>query len=124
MGHEKWQPTKRLTWYQIDHLKTLRRTQPEEWSKTKLAKFFGVSISAVSRILKSKFEPSEETKGRQDEMSKEQTKKRREAFMKKLGSDTREGEIKPVTGNAEFEPWSGNAEFQPWSENAEFQPLS
>lgn len=86
MGYDKWQPRKRLTWYQIDHLKTLHRTQPELWNATKLAKDFGISIPAVSRILKSKFEPSEETKERQDAAAMEQTRKRREDFLKKLGT--------------------------------------
>lgn len=80
MGHEKWEPAKRLTWYQIEHLKTLRRTQPEEWSKTKLAKQFGISILAVNRILRSKFEPTEETKQRQDALAMDQTAQRRRKF--------------------------------------------
>lgn len=85
MGHEKWQPTKRLTWYQIDHLKTLRRTQPEEWNVAKLATSFGISVPAVSRILRSKFEPSDKIKERQDAMATEQTRKRRGEFLKRLG---------------------------------------
>lgn len=93
MGHDKWQPTKRLTWYQIEHLKTLRRTQPEKWSMKQLADSFGISTSAVSRILKSRFEPSDETKERQDAAAIEQTKKRREEFMQKL-SVKREIELK------------------------------
>ena len=85
MGHEKWQPTKRLTWYQIDHLKTLRTTQPDEWTLKKLADAFGISISAVTRILKSKFVPSDNIKERQDAAAAEQTRKRREIFLQKLG---------------------------------------
>lgn len=84
MGHEKWQPTKRLTWYQIEHLKTLRKTQPEKWSVKQLADSFGISTSAVSRILKSRFEPSDETKERQDVMATEQARKRKEEFLQKL----------------------------------------
>lgn len=58
-----------------------------------LADSFGISTSAVSRILKSRFEPSDETKERQDAAAIEQTKKRREEFMQKL-SVKREIELK------------------------------
>lgn len=65
-GHEQWRPRKRLTWYQIDHLKELRNEQPEKWTPVTLANAFGVSVSSVNRILRSKFEPSPEVKERQD----------------------------------------------------------
>lgn len=70
LGNDKWQPLKRLSWHQIDHLRTLRHTQPEEWTKSKLARSFGISIPAVNRILKSKFVPSEQVKERQDAKAK------------------------------------------------------
>jgi Zn-dependent peptidase ImmA (M78 family) len=84
MRYDRWQPAKRLTWHQIEHLKTLRRTQPDVWTVKKLADAFGVSLSAVCRILKSRFEPSDEIKERQDTAAKEQTRKRKEEFLKKL----------------------------------------
>ena len=84
MGNDKWKPNKRLSWHQIEHLRTLKRMRPQEWPRTKLAQSFGISIPAVSRILRSKFEPSSEIKERQDKRAKEQNMKRREEFLEKL----------------------------------------
>ena len=84
MGHDKWMPSKRLTWYQIDHLKTLKRTQPEDWTNSKLSRYFGISVPAVVKILQSKFEASVEVKERQDKKAREQTKKRQTLFKKTL----------------------------------------
>lgn len=84
MGHEKWMPSKRLTWYQMDHLKTLKKSQPEEWSNTKLSRCFGISIPAVVRILQSKFEPPMEVKERQDKKARENAKRRQALFKKTL----------------------------------------
>eukprot|EP00731_Ephydatia_muelleri_P016369 Em0009g793a len=50
----------------MEHLKTLHSEQPDTWTVPKLATGFGISTSAVTRILRSKFEPSAETKERQD----------------------------------------------------------
>ena len=69
---------KRLTRSQMDHLRTLHRDFPEEWTVEKLQVRFGVSFSAVKRILRSKFEPSEEVKQRQDQQVMKQCEKRRE----------------------------------------------
>lgn len=52
--HSSWRPTKRLLWHQIEHLRSLRQQDPKEWTHPKLAKQFGISVSAVTRILKSK----------------------------------------------------------------------
>lgn len=84
MGNEIWKPNKRLSWHQMEHLRTLKRTRPEEWTRVKLAQSFGISVPAVSRILRSKFEPSEEIKERQDKRAKDQNTKRREEFLEKL----------------------------------------
>lgn len=65
-GHEIWRPTKRLTHYQMDHLRTLHQEQPDAWPIKKLASTFGISYSAVTRILRSKFEPPPEVQQRQD----------------------------------------------------------
>ena len=54
-GHRAWRPTKRLPWHQIEYLRTLRQEDPKEWTHSKLAKQFGISVSAVTRILKSKY---------------------------------------------------------------------
>eukprot|EP00731_Ephydatia_muelleri_P016385 Em0009g809a len=65
-GHDTWRPIKRLSRDQMEHLKTLHSEQPDTWTVPKLATGFGISTSAVTRILRSKFEPSAETKERQD----------------------------------------------------------
>ena len=72
-----WKAKKRLTWHQIEHLKTLRQLQPEEWTVGKLSRAFGISSSAVNRILRSKFEPSSEVKKRQDRRAEQQKLERR-----------------------------------------------
>lgn len=81
MGNDKWQPTKRLSWHQIDHLRSLRKSQPEEWSLSKLSRSFGISIPAVSKILKSKFQPTEEIRERQDARANEQASRRKANFL-------------------------------------------
>ena len=68
----------------MEHLRTLKSTQPEEWTNTKISKFFGISISAVVRILRSKFEPPQEVKDRQDQKAKEKAQERHAMFKKKL----------------------------------------
>lgn len=52
--HGAWRPTKRLLWHQIEHLRNMRQEDPKEWTHVKLAKQFGISVPAVTRILKSK----------------------------------------------------------------------
>lgn len=59
-------------------MRSLRELQPEEWTNDKLARKFGVSASAVKRILKSKFDPRAEIEERQDKKALEQRQKRRE----------------------------------------------
>lgn len=101
MGNSRWEPKKRLTWYQIDHLKTLKRTQGDEWTNLKLAKQFGISVSAVCRILRSKFEASDEIKERQDKKAVEETQVRRDKFLQTLKSPlSREEEQEVVEGRA------------------------
>lgn len=101
MGNSRWEPKKRLTWYQIDHLKTLKRTQGDEWTNLKLAKQFGISVSAVCRILRSKFEASDEIKERQDKKAVEETQVRRDKFLQTLKSPlSREEEQEVMEGRA------------------------
>ena len=50
----------------MDHLRTLKREDPDTWDLGRLSEAFGISVPAVIRILKSKFEPSPEMKQRQD----------------------------------------------------------
>lgn len=108
MGNDQWKPNKRLSWHQMEHLKTLKRMRPEEWPRAKLAQSFGISIPAVSRILRSKFEPSEETKERQDKRAKEQNVKRREEFLEKLHAQRSppEGDAAQCSSNRTQKPES------------------
>uniref|UniRef100_A0A1X7VVE1 Uncharacterized protein n=1 Tax=Amphimedon queenslandica TaxID=400682 RepID=A0A1X7VVE1_AMPQE len=83
---QPWTPMKRLSRSQMDHLRMLYRDYPQEWTVDKLQVRFGISFSAVKRILRSKFEPSEEVKQRQDQKVMKQREKRREQFITKFKS--------------------------------------
>ena len=87
-----WRPLKRLTRSEMSHMRSLRELQPEEWTAAKLSKTFGVSVSAVRRILRSKFDPSEEVGERQEKRAQEQRLKRRG----KLLSDARSKKVENV----------------------------
>ena len=76
-GHEVWRPKKRLTRYEMDHLRTLKQQDPEIWTVSKLSQSFGISVSSVVRILKSKFEPLPEVQERQDARALQQREERR-----------------------------------------------
>ncbi len=89
-----WKPKKRLTRYQMDHLRELHRDFPTEWTLTKLSKRFAISHSAIKRILRSKFEPSEEIKSRQDARVQES----RDVRKKNVSSNTKaDAKTKRVT---------------------------
>ena len=60
----------------MDYLRTLQQEQPDAWPIKKLASMFGISYSAVTRILKSKFEPSPEVQQRQDAKALQQREER------------------------------------------------
>lgn len=77
-SHDKWNPKKRLLRYQMEHLRTLRYQQPDVWTIPKLAKAFQISRSAVTRILRSKFEPPLEVQERQDAKAKQLREERRQ----------------------------------------------
>lgn len=77
MGNDLWRPKKRLTLDQMDHLRHLKREKPDDWSNESLAKAFGISVPAVVRILKSKFEGTPEIRAKQDAKAKEQAKLRK-----------------------------------------------
>ena len=76
-----WRPLKRLTRYEMNHLRSLRELQPEEWTDVKLATRFGVSQSAVHRILRSKFDPGSEVEERQERKVLEQRQRRKERLL-------------------------------------------
>lgn len=74
--HKGWKPKKRLTRYQMDHLRTLRQEDPNTWTVIKLSEAFCISPFSVKRILRSKFEPSPEVQKRQDAKALEQREER------------------------------------------------
>ncbi len=75
-----WRPKKRLTRYQMDHLRALRQEDPDTWTISKLSEVFCVSPVAVKRIMRSKFEPSREVQARQDAKALQQREERRQKF--------------------------------------------
>lgn len=56
----------------MEHLRTLRKEFPGHWTIDELSCHFGISYSAVKRILRSKFEPTEDITNRQDRVAKRQ----------------------------------------------------
>ena len=65
----------------MDHLKTLHNEY--KWDLKKLQTKFGISHSAVLRILRSKFEPTDEVRQRQDKKAMEMKQERRKENMKR-----------------------------------------
>ena len=92
LNHGKWRPKKRLTRYQMTHLKTLKEMQPDEWTNVKLANYFGICVSSVVRILKSKYEPPPEVQERQDARALQQRDERRKKFNEKLSGNSLVGQ--------------------------------
>ena len=82
-----WQPQKRLTRYQMDYLRTLKQEQPEEWTISKLSTRFGISTSAVLRILKSKWDPPPSVKDRQDKRAIDNREERRRKARERISMD-------------------------------------
>ena len=82
-----WRPKKRLTRYQMEHLRTLRKEFPSHWTIDELSHHFGISYSAVKRILRSKFEPTEDITNRQDGVAKRQQLERIEKTKQQKVSD-------------------------------------
>lgn len=79
-----WRPLKRLSRWEMNHMRYLRETQPDEWTHDKLTKMFGVSSSAVKRILRSKFDPSAEVEERQEKKAQQQRLKRKEKLLERI----------------------------------------
>lgn len=85
-----WRPLKRLSRCEMDHMRYLRELQPDEWTHDKLSKMFGVSSSAVKRILRSKFDPSSEVEERQDKKAEQQKLKRKEQLLERTTNSKRQ----------------------------------
>ena len=88
LGHDRWEPVKRLTHDQMEHLRNLRDMKPEEWTNKKLSEVFGISVSSVVRILKSKFDAPPEVRARQDAKARQQRDERREQVYNQLANKT------------------------------------
>lgn len=61
-----WKPKKRLAREEMDQIRLLATDNPRYWTKKVLASTFKISYSAVGRILKSRFEPSDKIARRQN----------------------------------------------------------
>lgn len=102
-----WKPKKKLTRYQMDYLRTLKQNYPEGWSVSKLAGQFGISPSAVVRILKSKWEPSPEVQKKQDSRALELREQRRQeatgrTSVKELAQNTEEMHTEADAGTTSY----------------------
>ena len=80
----RWSPKKKLTRYQMDYLRTLRSESPELWTLKRLSKYFGISYVSVVKILKSKFQPSEEVVDRQDARAIKLREQRKQILKEKI----------------------------------------
>ncbi|KAK4048023.1 Required for respiratory growth protein 9 mitochondrial [Microbotryomycetes sp. JL201] len=67
-----WQPPKRLSRDAMTLVRTLHKSQPQLYTTELLSKQFKVSAEAIRRILKSKFELSEDEKARREQRRKEE----------------------------------------------------
>ena len=90
-----WRPLKRLSREEMNHMRSLKELQPEEWTNGKLARVFGVSGSAVKRILRSRFEPSSEVEARQERRAEELKRIRKERLSAGVHTTTRLGQSQP-----------------------------
>ncbi|KAF2829858.1 required for respiratory growth protein 9, mitochondrial [Ophiobolus disseminans] len=60
LGGEAWNPRKRLSPDTVEGIRHLHNTQPTKFTTPVLAQHFKVSAEAIRRILKSKWQPSDE----------------------------------------------------------------
>ncbi|KAH8705687.1 hypothetical protein BGW36DRAFT_368014 [Talaromyces proteolyticus] len=64
---EGWRPLKKLSPDTLDTIRHLHSTKPDEWTTPALAEHYKVSPEAIRRILKSRWQPSEETRNKRQE---------------------------------------------------------
>lgn len=67
-----WRPPKRISREAMDLLRTLHRSAPDKFTTPLLAEQFKISAEAVRRILKSKFQLSDEEKAKRERKRKEE----------------------------------------------------
>lgn len=83
---QRWSPKKKLTRYQMNYLRTLRSESPELWTLRRLSKYFGISYISVVKILKSKFQPSDEVVERQDARAIKVREQRKQLVKEKIST--------------------------------------
>lgn len=88
---EGWHPRKKLPPDSLDTIRHLHATKPDVWTTPVLADQFKISPEAIRRILKSKWQPTEEERERREERWAERYKKIY-SHMEELGLRRRKGE--------------------------------
>lgn len=86
-----WHPRKKLPPDSLDTIRHLNATKPDVWTTPVLADQFKVSPEAIRRILKSKWQPTEEERERREERWVERHR-RIFSHMEELGLRRRKGE--------------------------------
>lgn len=88
---EGWHPRKKLPPDSLDTIRHLHATKPDVWTTPVLADQFKVSPEAIRRILKSRWQPTEEERERREERWVERYKKIY-SHMEELGLRRKKGE--------------------------------
>lgn len=88
---EGWHPRKKLPPDSLDTIRHLHSTKPDVWTTPVLAEQFKVSPEAIRRILKSKWQPTEEERQRREERWTERYRKIY-SHMEELGLRRKKGE--------------------------------
>ncbi|KAG0228110.1 Required for respiratory growth protein 9 mitochondrial [Actinomortierella wolfii] len=71
LGGQAWQPHRRVSRQTMEQIRYLRKQFPDEWTVPKLSAHFKISVESVTRILRSKFTPSEDRSYEQDQKRQE-----------------------------------------------------
>jgi hypothetical protein len=96
---EGWHPRKKLPPDSLDTIRHLHATKPDVWTTPVLADQFKVSPEAIRRILKSKWQPTEEERERREERWVERYKKIY-SHMEELGLRRKKGEWTATVSDA------------------------
>eukprot|EP01137_Pigoraptor_chileana_P016003 Opistho-2@72459 len=91
-GIVNWNPQRRLSREQMEHMRFLRREYPDQFPVQKLATSFHVSIEACIRILKSRWEPPEDVVARQAERKVPQLVASRARYIERIKTLIRDRE--------------------------------
>lgn len=118
-----WHPRKKLPPDSLDTIRHLHATKPDVWTTPVLADQFKVSPEAIRRILKSKWQPTEEERERREEKWAERYKKIY-SHMAELGLRRKKGEWSARVSDArklglEEKTMRRNVRIRPQSEPSE-----